>query len=573
GALGTGTSVSTSTLARGTHTITARATDSAGLSASAQIQVQVTASTSNQPPVLTITGPANNTSVSGGTAVTFTATATDDLGGNIASGISWESNIDGFIGSGGSFTTSTLSAGTHTITATVDDTGGLIDSKTVTVTVTAPFAAFTAVADAYTDSGVPTTNFGTAGTLQGDASPIRRIYLRFNVTGVTSSITRAVVRLQTTAASDADSPDGGTIHTVSNTTWGETTITDANAPAIDGAALASAGAVVASQTVDLDVTPAITGNGSYNFGITSANSNIVKYASREAATGKPQLVLNLAAVASGRPTVTITAPANGATLPNGVSSTFTATATDPQDGNVAASLVWQSNVDGQIGTGPTISRTLSQGVHQITARATDIDGNSAVALINVSVGATVPQVGIISPAAGSTVRFGDMTSFIGTALDPQQGDISFSLIWSSNVDGALGTGPSFTKVLSPGAHVITAQVTDAQNNVGTSTAAITVSTVDVGYKDMAYPANATAGSDEITSSKPESKLWFNDGIWWATLFNGAAGVYRIHRLDFATQTWADTGVLVDERKRARQDVLWDGQKLYMVSRFADTPAG
>src|SRR6185295_4670602 len=171
------------------------------------------------------------------------------------------------------------------------------------------------------------------------------------------------------------------------------------------------------------------------------------------------------------------------------------------------------------------------------------------------------------------VRFGDMTSFIGTALDPQQGDISFSLIWSSNVDGALGTGPSFTKVLSPGAHVITAQVTDAQNNVGTSTAAITVSTVDVGYKDMAYPANATAGSDEITSSKPESKLWFNDGIWWATLFNGAAGVYRIHRLDFATQTWADTGVLVDERKRARQDVLWDGQKLYMVSRFADTPAG
>src|SRR5438552_2164140 len=47
--------------------------------------------------------------------------------------------------------------------------------------------------------------------------------------------------------------------------------------------------------------------------------------------------------------------------------------------------------------------------------------------------------------------------------------------------------------------------------------------------------------------------------------------YRSHRLDPATDAWIDTGTFVDERPMSRQDVLPDGGRLYMVSRFDGTP--
>ena len=49
--------------------------------------------------------------------------------------LSWRSNIDGVIGSGATFSTSTLSEGTHTITASVTENGGLPGSEAITVTV------------------------------------------------------------------------------------------------------------------------------------------------------------------------------------------------------------------------------------------------------------------------------------------------------------------------------------------------------------------------------------------------------------------------------------------------------
>jgi hypothetical protein len=41
--------------------------------------------------------------------------------------------------------------------------------------------------------------------------------------------------------------------------------------------------------------------------------------------------------------------------------------------------------------------------------------------------------------------------------------------------------------------------------------------------------------------------------------------YHIFRLDQATQTWADTGTLLDDRSSSKADTLWDGQKLYVAS--------
>ncbi len=90
----------------------------------------------NTPPVVTITAPANGSSVPFGTPVNFSGTATDAEDGNIAASLTWTSSINGTIGSGASFSTSSLSAGTHTITASVTDSGGAPGSAQITLNVT-----------------------------------------------------------------------------------------------------------------------------------------------------------------------------------------------------------------------------------------------------------------------------------------------------------------------------------------------------------------------------------------------------------------------------------------------------
>lgn len=90
----------------------------------------------NTAPTVTITAPANGSSVTQGTSVSFSGTATDVEDGTISGSLTWTSSINGSIGSGASFSTSTLSVGTHTITASVTDSGGLPGSAVITLNVT-----------------------------------------------------------------------------------------------------------------------------------------------------------------------------------------------------------------------------------------------------------------------------------------------------------------------------------------------------------------------------------------------------------------------------------------------------
>src|SRR5215210_1806429 len=80
---------------------------------------------------------------------------------------------------------------------------------------------------------------------------------------------------------------------------------------------------------------------------------------------------------------------------------------------------------------------------------------------------------------------------------------------------------------------------------------------DVGVEDSSY---APIGGSP-TGSKPESKLWFNDGFWWSTMFDPASGDHRIFRL--AASGWVNTGVSIDARDSTRADVLSNGNTLYV----------
>ena len=93
---------------------------------------------------------------------------------------------------------------------------------------------------------------------------------------------------------------------------------------------------------------------------------------------------------------------------------------------------------------------------------------------------------------------------------------------------------------------------------------------DVGVEGNSYLG---VGPPHPSAEKPESKLWFNDDRWWASMWSVGASDFTIHMLDPATQTWIDTGTVTESDKNYRQDVLWDGTKLYVAShKFSKSPA-
>jgi hypothetical protein len=120
-------------LSSGTHTITAEVTDSGGKAGSTTITVVV-----NGSPAVSITSPADGAGYEPGEAVTFEGMAPDLEDGDLGASITWTSDLDGALGSGGSITTSALvTSGTHTITAEVTDSGGKTGSAAITVVVNA----------------------------------------------------------------------------------------------------------------------------------------------------------------------------------------------------------------------------------------------------------------------------------------------------------------------------------------------------------------------------------------------------------------------------------------------------
>ena len=63
---------------------------------------------------------------------------------------------------------------------------------------------------------------------------------------------------------------------------------------------------------------------------------------------------------------------------------------------------------------------------------------------------------------------------MATATDTEDGNLAGSIQWDSSLDGTIGTGASFSTTLSPGAHTITASVTDTLGKNDSKIVSITV---------------------------------------------------------------------------------------------------
>lgn len=71
-----------------------------------------------------------------------------------------------------------------------------------------------------------------------------------------------------------------------------------------------------------------------------------------------------------------------------------------------------------------------------------------------------------------------------------------------------------------------------------------------------------------TKDKPQSKLWYQDGSWWALMVNSATEQVHVFELH-DNHAWRDTGAVVDERQLSTADAFWDEDRVWIASRTRD----
>jgi hypothetical protein len=150
-----------------------------------------------------------------------------------------------------------------------------------------------AAKDAHVSAGSPTTNFGAAATLleQGGASPINP-YVGFDVSGVARPVATAKLSLRVLDAG------GGRVSVAADTSWGESTLTFANAPAA-GAVLMNLPQSSRDGTIAANVTGSVNGDadGALTYVLTTPAAGLTSYHSRDGGD-PPRLVMAVSCAAS-----------------------------------------------------------------------------------------------------------------------------------------------------------------------------------------------------------------------------------------------------------------------------------
>src|SRR5262249_56635853 len=117
----------------------------------------------------------------------------------------------------------------------------------------------------------------------------------------------------------------------------------------------------------------------------------------------------------GAPKLPLPRPPTKATPPAGTPVTLAATVTDDFDTNLGTAVRWTSSRGGALGTGATLTPTLAEGAHTLTASVTDSDGATTSASVPFTVTPTPPTVTISAPAAGATFFQNAGVAFVAAA--------------------------------------------------------------------------------------------------------------------------------------------------------------
>jgi glucose/arabinose dehydrogenase len=250
---------------------------------------------------------------------------------------------------------------------------------------------------------------------------------------------------------------------------------------------------------------------------------------------------------------TASAPASAAVCPGSpVSFSTTAGGTGP------FIFQWRKNgvpISGAMASTYSIAAASASSAGSYTCSVNGACGTVLSAAATLTVNAP-PSVSISSPAQGASFALGASIAFAGSATDPEQGNISSSLVWTSSLQGQIGTGASFARSdLVAGTHTISARAVDSCGSP--ASAAVTISVVNMNVP----PA---------TPGQPSAKKLgnFTVQLTWADLSNNEAG-FHVQREQKVGKSW--TNATIVGTSAANQPTLTDapgaGNWRYRVRAF------
>ena len=535
GQLGSGSAINT-TLSIGSHVITASVTDSEGAQTNRTVSISVSEITDTAPS-LSIDSPSSGDSFTAGAMINFTAGADDSEDGDISSSISWSSNIDGNLGTGASIS-APLSAGNHTITAMVTDSGGNLASQTVNLSVQAvvdlpPEISITSPTSgasfdegqsvSFTANAVDNEDGNLGSSIRWVSSVDGNLGTGASITATLSpgahSITASVIDSEGNQSSESvsiavntvsdDAPQLAITSPSSGSTFNEDDVISFTANASD----TEDGNIGSNISWSSNLDGSIGTGSSINTTLTAGNHTISAVVTDSDGNQVTQVIsLVVESAVNVVPVINITSPSSGSDFQDDETITFTATATDEEDGDLGGQVQWDSNIDGNLGTGASITTTLSAGSHIITASVTDSEGEVVSEIINLNVSAatdTAPEISITAPVGGSSFGDNESITFTATATDEEDGDIGSNIIWYSDIEGQIGQGNSISVTLGEGQHLITAEITDSQGNVSESEVQISVAAAD-GLATVSWQAPTENTDDSELTDLAGFKIYYGE---------------------------------------------------------------
>jgi uncharacterized repeat protein (TIGR01451 family) len=199
-------------------------------------------------------------------------------------------------------------------------------------------------------------------------------------------------------------------------------------------------------------------------------------------------VLDSRAVSTGAPSVLITSPSAPVSWPAGSTQTLSWSGADPDGGALSYSVFysndggeWELLESGLTGTSFEVNVDGLAGGANTRFRVVVNDGvNVGFDETNapISVPDKLPAAAISEPGPGALVRPGDLLLATGMGSDLEDGMLpDEALEWSSDRQGALGSGPSLAiTTLQPGLHTITLTVHDSAGQAASASLQVFVGT-------------------------------------------------------------------------------------------------
>ncbi|MFC1550359.1 S8 family serine peptidase [Candidatus Neomarinimicrobiota bacterium] len=445
----------------------------------------------NDPPVVTITQPGGGSSFPVGSSITFSATANDPENGNLTSFIIWISSNDGYLETGGDFSTQ-LSEGTHVISAKATDALGLSTTTTVTINVsvanTPPIVAIVQPTSGSSFTSSSNISFTANSTDAEDGNLSNQTSWSSNIDGalgVGSTLQKSLsvgTHQITAQVTDSSNQSANALIVVNVVTPNQSPSISIIQPSngfstTSGSVVSFSGNATDPEDGNLSNQISWVSNidGALGVGSTLQKSlsvgthQITAQVTDSSNQSANALIVVNVVVPNQPPSISIIQPSNGFTTTSGSVVSFSGNATDPEDGNLSNQISWVSNIDGLLGNGQNLQKSLGVGSHVITGSITDSANQTASTSVMVNVNApqedqnSLPEVIINAPNHNASFVVSDVITFSGSANDIEDGDLSNNIIWNSTLEGYLGQGSSLDLALVEGTHTIIAQVTDSQN--------------------------------------------------------------------------------------------------------------